>query len=97
MKKTRDESQRDDDNLKIICGAGRKVGKRAVENMLADKYNKVRDRTQISADEEDKAHYVFAESDIQDKDVAMEDCEGWGSVKDRASRAAKKMAAVRTA
>jgi hypothetical protein len=73
-----------------ILASGRKAGKRAVENMLADKYNEIRERTQISTPEKEMAQ-LFVPADRQDEDVTMEGYEGWGSIADKSRRAAQKM------
>ena len=80
----------DSETTEDVFASGRKTGKRAVENMLADKYNEVRERTQISTSEKEMAQ-LFVPADHQDEDVTMEAHEGWGSIADKSRRAAQKM------
>lgn len=80
----------DSETTEDVFASGRKAGKRAVENMLADKYNEVRERTQVSTPEKEMAQ-LLVPADRQDEDMTMEGHEGWGSIADKSRRAAQKM------
>jgi hypothetical protein len=71
-----------------IVEAGRKVNKKAIENMLADKYHEVREEPQISAEDKEKAQ-LLRSVECQDEDLTMEDHEAWGSIAKKSRAAAE--------
>lgn len=74
-------------SVEAIFEAGRKVNKRAIENMLADKYNEVRNDTQISVEDKKKALLTMP-AEREDEDLTMENHEGWGSIAEKSCEAA---------
>jgi hypothetical protein len=86
----------DRDCTERVFAAGRKVGQSKIEDMLADKRNAVRGRRLDSKEEEELGQSVFrsAKANREDEDVIMEECEGWGNVAYKASRAAQEMGLV---
>lgn len=96
LEKVADEFNRNRDYTEKLFAIGRKFGKSAIEDMLADKYNEVRRQRTVSKDEEVMGQMVFDNADLRTEDMtmAMAECEGWGSVADKAIRAAQKMEAV---
>ena len=78
-----------------VFAAGRKVGQSKIEDMLADRRNAVRGR-RLDLKEEELGQSVFrsAKPNREDEDVIMEECEGWGNVAYKASRAAQEMGLV---
>ena len=85
----------DRDYTERLFAAGRKVGQSKIEDMLADKRNTVRGR-RLDSKEEELGQSVFrsAKPNREDEDVIMEECEGWGNVAYKASRAAQEMGLV---
>jgi hypothetical protein len=88
----------DRDYTERVFAAGRKVGQSKIEDMLADARKAVRERRMDSKEEEELGQSVFRSAkpnrEGEDEDVIMEECEGWGNVAYKASRAARKMGLV---
>ena len=92
MPKLEEDLRLDKEAIDRSIAAGRKVVQSDIEGMLADRYNEVRGRRDLTQEDETRGRALMARAK-QDGEMKSENM-GWGDVAYDVERVAKKMEGV---